>query len=153
MEMEPMEVGKMRDHELNEALEAHAAEDDELSVQNERLAKIQEYEEAALSRSDPFGAVLGMGNATLQRIFEHLGAAILEEMDSRPHTLEELREFEPGIRLMVKLRNCVETDLALQPPDAAQQAAFRHHMNGQRLDTKLAAGKRDLLPKRWTGHT
>ena len=123
----------MRDDELNEALEAHAAEElDGLSIQNQRLARIQEYEEAAVSRSDPFAAVIGMGNAYLQRVFEHLGAAVLDELDSRPHTVEELREFGPEIRLLVKLRNSIETDLAFQAPDAGQQAAaFPHQHEGQ----------------------
>ena len=84
MEAEPTDAREMRDHELNEALEAHAAEElDGLSIQNQRLARVQEYEEAALARSDPFAAVIGMGNAYLQRVFEHLGAAILDELDSR----------------------------------------------------------------------
>jgi hypothetical protein len=84
----------MPDHELNEVLEAHAAEElDGLSIQNQRLARVQEYEEASVSRSDPFAAVIGMGNAYFQRVFEHLGAAILDELDSRAHTVEELREF------------------------------------------------------------
>ena len=91
-----------------------------------------------------------MGNAYLQRVFEHLGAAILDELDSRAHTVEELRELGPEIRLLVKLRNSIETDLSVQPPDAGQQAAaFPHSMKGKGLDTKVATGKRDLLRKRW----
>jgi hypothetical protein len=151
MQAEPTDAREMRDDELNEALEAHATEElDGLSIQNQRLARVQEYEEAAVSRSDPFAAVIGMGNAYLQRVFEHLGAAILDELDSRAHTVDELREFGPEIRLLVKLRNSIETDLAVQPPDAGQQAAaFPHSRKGKGLDTKVATGKRDLLPKRW----
>jgi hypothetical protein len=71
-------------------------------------------------------------------------------MDSRPHTVEELRELRPEIRLLVQLRNTIETDLAVQPPDAGQQAAaFSRSMKGNGFDTKLATSKRDLLPKRW----
>ena len=151
MKAEPTNVREMPDNELNEALEAHAVEElDGLSIQNQRLARVQEYEEAALSRSDPFAAVIGMGNAHLQRVFEHLGAAILDELDSRAHTVEEFREFGPEIRLLVKLRNSIETDLAFQPPgDGQQAAAFQHSMKGNGFDTKLATRKRDLLPKGW----
>src|SRR6188768_1313504 len=99
MEAERTDAREMRDHELNEALEAYTAEElDGLSVQNQRLAKIQKYEDAAVSRSDPFAAVIGMGNAYLQRVFEHLGTAILDELDTRAHTVEEFREFSPEIR-------------------------------------------------------
>ena len=151
MGAEPTDAREMQDHELNEVLETHAAEElDGLSIHNQRLARIQEYEEAAVSRSDPFAAVIGMGNAHLQRVFEHLGAAILDELDGRTHTVEELRELGPEIRLLVKLRNSIETDIAVQPPDAGQQAAaFPHRQKGKGLDTQLATSKRDLLPKRW----
>jgi hypothetical protein len=91
-----------------------------------------------------------MGTAYLQRVFEHLGAALLDELDSYAHPVEELREYEPEIRLLVKLPSAIETDLAVQPPDAGQQAVpFPHSVKGKWLDTKLAAGKRDLLAKRW----
>ena len=71
-----------------------------------------------------------MGNAYFQRIFEHLGAAILDELDSRAHTVEELRELAPEIRLLVKLRNSIETDLAFQgtnidPPAAARPSGMK----------------------------
>lgn len=151
MGAKPTAARQMPDHELNEVLESHAAEElDGLSIQNQRLARVQEYEEAAVSRPDPFAAVIGMGNADLQRVFEHLSAAILDELDSRAHTVDELREFSPEIRLLLKLRKSIETDLAVQPPDAGQQAAaFPQRMQGTGLDIQLAAGKRDLLPKRW----
>lgn len=152
METEPTDARMMRDDELNEALAAHAAEElGGLSIENRRLERIQEYEEAALSRPDPFAAVIGLGNASLQRVFEHLGKALLDAMDGHPHTVDELRELSPEIRLLVKLRKLIETDLAIQPSDAGQQvAAFPHAMQGKRLDTKIATGKRDLLPRRWT---
>ena len=150
MEAEPNDACKMRDYELNDSLDARAVEElDGLTIQNQRLARIQEYEEAAVSRPEAFAAVIGMGNAYFQRVFEHLGAAILDELDSRAHTVEELREFGPEIRLLVKLRNAIETDLAVQPPDPRQQAAAFPHMKGKGFDTQLATSKRDLLPKRW----
>jgi hypothetical protein len=151
MGAEATDAREMRDHELNEALETHAEDElDGLSIQNQRLARIQEYEEAAVSRSDPFAAVIGMGNAHFQRVFEHLGAAILEELDSHPHSVEELREFGPEIRLLVKLRSAIETDLEVQPPEAeTPAAAFSGRIQGTGLDTRLVSGKRDLLPKRW----
>jgi hypothetical protein len=154
MESEPTDARKMPDHELNEALDAHAAEElDGLSMQNQRLARIEEYEEAAVSRSDPLAAVIGMGNAYLQRIFEHLGAAVLDELDSHAYTVEEFRELSPEIRLLAKLRKLIETDLELQPPDAGQQAAaFLPGSNGKRLDTRATNGKRELPPKRWLGN-
>ena len=64
--------------------------------------------------------------------------------------VEELREFSPEIRLLVKLRNSIQADLAFQANDAGQQAAaipLRKKGNG--LDTKAATSKRDLLPNRW----
>ncbi len=150
MEVEPGDARKMRDYELNEALEADGPEIlDGLSMQNQRLARVQEYEEAAVARPDPFAAVIGMGNAYFQRVFEHLGAALLDELDCRAHTVEELREFGPDIRLLVKLRNAIETDLAVQLPDAGQQAmTSQHRMQGNGLDTRMATRKRDLMAKR-----
>ena len=95
-----------------------------------------------------------MGNASFQRIFEHLGAALLDELDSRDHTVAELREYEPEIRLLVKLRNSIETDLDPQLPEAGQQAAaFPRPMKSKGLRTKVATSKRDLLPKRWMGNS
>ena len=154
METEPTDTRKMRDDQLNEALETDAAEElDGLSIRNQRLARIQEYEEAAVSRIDPFAALFGFGNADFQRIFDLLSAAIFDELDSRGHTIEVLRELAPEIRLLVKLRNSIALDLAVQPPDAGQQAAaFPRSMNGKGLDTKAATSKRDLLPKRWPGN-
>ncbi len=150
MDTEPNDPAEMQDQALNEALESPAAEDlDGLSIQDRRLAKVDEYEDAALSRADTFAAMIGIGNASLQRVFEHLGAALLGELDSRAHTLEEIREYRPEIGLMVKLRKSIETDLEFHFPDAGQQgAAFsRRIQNG--LDNKVATRKRELLPKRW----
>jgi hypothetical protein len=151
MEAEPTDSRAMQDDALNKALDAPTAEDlDGLSIQNQRLARIQEFEETAIARSDPLAAVLGIGNASLQRMFEHLGAALLDELDSHPHTVEELRELEPEMRLLVKLRKSIETGIALQSLGTDQQPAFPHNTRGKSRDTKLTTGKRDLLPKRWT---
>jgi hypothetical protein len=124
MEAKLSHPGTMSDDELNEALEVHRAEEfDGLSLQNQRLAIIQEYEEAALLRADPFAAVIGMGNAYLQRIFEHLGAAVLDELDTRAPGIAELRELVPEIRLLTKLRNAIQTDLAFQATNTGPPAA------------------------------
>lgn len=138
------------DYELNEALEADLAqESDGLTIQNQRLARIQEYEESALSRIDPLDAVIGIGNASFQRVFEHLGAAVLEELDSHAHTVDEFRKIGPEIRLLVKLRNTIETDLAVQSHNAAQQEMpFRHGPRDNGPSSKLAARMHELLPKR-----
>jgi hypothetical protein len=112
--------------------------------------RIDEYEEAAVSRPDPFAAVIGMGAAFCQRIFEHVGTAVLEELDSQPHSVEEIREYEPVFNLLIKFRKSVEADLAFQAHYAGQQsAAIPKRKKGNRLETKAATGKRDLLPKRW----
>src|SRR4051794_3927096 len=119
MTLEPTRATEMQNHELNEALDADAAEDlDGLSIKNQRLARIDEYEESAVSRSDPLAAVIGMGSAVLQRVFEDLGAAVLEVLDTHPHTLDNLRELTPEIRLMLSLRNAIEKDLDIQTHDA-----------------------------------
>jgi len=124
MEMEPTNTDAVSDQELNTALEAHIAENyDGLSIESQRSARIKEYEESALSRLDPFAAVIAMGNASLQRIFEHLNAALLDELYSKAHTLEEMREISPEIRLLLKLRKSIETGFAFQLHDAEQHAA------------------------------
>src|SRR4051794_37868454 len=62
------DVRDAHDSELNEPLETNVADDPEgLSIQNQRLARILEYEEAALARMDPLAAVIGIGNAYFQR--------------------------------------------------------------------------------------
>jgi hypothetical protein len=155
MEAERTDARETRYQELNEALEVNSVEElDGLNIQNQRLARVQEYEEAAVSRSDPFAAVIGMGSASFQRIFEHLGAAILDELDGRAHTFEELRELTPEIRLLVKLRDAIEKDFEVQAPDADQQAAALPRLRKSKgRDTKVATSKRDLLPKRWMGNS
>lgn len=153
MDAESNDASKMRDQQLNESLEAHGQDDlDGLSIRNQRLARIQEYEEAAVSRPDPFAAVIGMGNASLQRVFEHLGAAIVEELDSRPHTVGEIRELEPEIRLLVKIRNSIETDLAVQTSDAERPATAFPPTRPAKGITNGPVRTRDLVPKRWMGN-
>ena len=148
------DVRDAQDNELNEPLETNAADDpDGLTIQNQRPARILEYEEAAL-RTDPLAAVIGIGNAHFQRIFEHLGSAVLDVIDSGPQTVEQLRELAPEIRLMLKLRNAIEADLAVQSPDADQHAAaFPRGAKPKGIGSKVATTKRELLPKRWKGET
>ena len=148
---EPNNTHDMQDEELNEALDAHSAEElDGLSMQHQRQARVDEYEEAAVSQPNPYAAVSGMGGAFCQRIFEPLGPAVLVELDSHPHTVEEIREYEPEIRLLVKLRNSVEADLAFQANDAGPPtAAIPHRKKGNGPDTKAATSKRNMLPNRW----
>ena len=155
MDPERADAHKIQDDELNEALETDPAEErDGLSIQNQRLARIQEYEEAAISRPDSQAAVIGMGSASFQRMFEHLSEAIVNRLDSYPHTLEEVRELSPEMRLALKLWSTVETDLTLQTSDTGQQAtAFPPSRNGTRLDTNLTTNKRGLVPKRWSGNS
>lgn len=138
------------DREL-ESPDAPTAEDlDGLSMKNQRLARIQDFEEDAVSRTGAYAAVMGMGTAYLQRIFEHLGAAVLDVMDSHPHSVQELRELRPEIRLLVQLRKTIETDLEVQSSDAGDQpSVFPQSLKHKGLDANLATSKRGLLPKRW----
>ena len=93
-----------------------------------------------------------MGAADLQRVFEHLSGAILTELDSRDHTVDELREFGPDIRLLLKLRKSVEMDLAIQKPDDEQPAsAFPANKKGNGV-AKKAIRRKGLLPNHWTGN-
>ena len=113
METHHTDLHATEDHELNLALE-RAEELDGLSVQHQRLARIQEYEEMSLARSDPFTAVLGMGTSHLAKIFEHFGTAILEELESQAPTVAALRELGPEFRMLLKLRSAIETDIEFQ---------------------------------------
>jgi hypothetical protein len=151
MEVKPTEARAKEDLELNNAFEAHATEElDALSIRSERMERIDEYEESALSRSDPLAAVIGIGNVTFQRSFEEYGAAILDEINRGAHTLEALRELEQDIRLLVKMRNCIEKDIDVQSRLAGQEeAAISQKTASKSLSGKLAMGHRDLLPKRW----
>lgn len=153
METESNNIRNLQDDELNEAIEAYSEEDcDGLSIRNQRLARVHEYEEEAISRPDPFAAVIGMGNADLQRIFDHLSAAILDVMDSRKHTVDELRELSPDIRLLLKLRKSIETDLAVQTPHVEQPAASFAANGMAKGITNETIRKNGLVPKRWFGN-
>jgi hypothetical protein len=146
MDAELTDLPEMSDRELNEALKEHAIEEqDELSIKDRRLARIDEYEEAALSSSDAFAALIGIGNAHLQRIFEHLSTAILEELESRGGSFEAICELNPHMRLLVKMRSSVEKVFAVQPPNDGQQ--FSQGGMGIGVNNNLANSKRKLLPK------
>lgn len=150
MDTESNDASKMRDQELNESLEAHGQDDlDGLSMRNQRLARVQEYEEAAIARPDPFAAVIGIGNADFQRVFEHLGAAILDELDSRTPTVDAFRELGPEIRLLVKIRNSIETDLAVHTADAGRPATAFPPTRPAKGITNGPVRDRALVPKRW----
>jgi hypothetical protein len=153
MEAEPTKPREMRDEDLNAALEAHTVEDlDGLNIQNHRLARIQEYEEEVVSRSNPYAAMIGVGSADFQRIFEHYSKALLEELDSR-HTFAEVRELNRDIRLLETLRRAVEADLEFQSADAGQPVSgFPHSINVKGLSRKAVTNKCDLVPKRWMGN-
>jgi hypothetical protein len=142
---------KISDHELNEALEAHALEDvDGLSIKNQRLASIQEYEEAALARSNPFAAVLGMAGSQMQQISEYLGAAIIAEFESRGGSLEVIRELRPEMGLQIKLIKLAQTDLLFQLAETEPQSnLYRHGSKGKGISSNLASTKHVKLPKRW----
>ena len=150
MEAEP-NADEILDDELTTSLESYSATDlGELSISNQRLAKIDEYEERALARTDPFEAVIGMGSADLQRIFEYMSAAILAQLESQAPTLEGIREVAPVIRILVKVRTAIETDLPFQDADAGWQAANKARSKiGKGIGPKFAASTHDQLPKRW----
>jgi hypothetical protein len=122
MSISKMSSAALGDGELNRALNIDDADvRDQQTLRNQRLARIQEYEESALIRRDPLAAVIGMGNADLQRIFESLGTAVLEQIESGSKSIEEFRELGPEIRLLVKLRKAIEVDVALQALETEQQ--------------------------------
>jgi hypothetical protein len=119
METKRTDLHDMEDHELNQALE-RAEELDGLCLQHQRLARIQDYEDLALARSNPIAAVRGMGTSYLAQIFEYLGKAVLDDLESRTPTLTALREVSPEIRVLLKLRLAMEADLE-----------FQHHVIGE----------------------
>jgi hypothetical protein len=137
------------DYVLNEVLDPRAPGDlDGLSIKNQRLARIQEYEEEAISRENPFEAVIGMGNASLQRVFEQYGQALIDAFEGRDPTLEEMRQYSSDIRLLLKVRKSIETDIALQTAHADQSAsAFRGGPNRARHNPR-APKNGDLRSRR-----
>ena len=150
MESESSDARRFGDEELNRALDAYSDEDsDAQNIRNQRLARVHEYEESTVSRADPFAAVIGMGTADLQRVFEHLSGAILAELDNREHTVDEFRELGSDIRLLLKIRKSIEVDLTFQAPDVGQPAsAFAAKRNVKGL-AKEAIRRNGLLPDRW----
>jgi hypothetical protein len=136
---------RANDRDFRQAPDAFAEELDGLSMPNRRRARVDEFEEDAISRSDSYAAVIGMGSAYLQRVFEALGAALLEEIDSHPLTVQELRALNPEIRMLVKLRSAIETDLEVQALASGDQSVG--FASG--LKRKEIAGKRALFPQRF----
>jgi hypothetical protein len=138
------------DQELNAALETHSEDElDGLGIRNQRRARIDEYEERAVAHPEPLAALIGMGNADFQRIFEHASTAVLEELDSHPHTVEEIRELAPDIRLLIKLRDSMEWDLEGGSPDGEQPVAAVPAGRKAKGLPGVTGGKSQLLPKRW----
>jgi hypothetical protein len=149
MDGETIIPGMPRDEELNKALKFDDAEVyDDLAIRNQRLARIQEYEESALARRDPLAAVIGLGNADFQRIFECLGTAVLEQLEAGSKSIEEIRELEPEIRLLVKIRKAIETDVALQAREAEQQpSALPRCRNSKELEGRPGSRFKHHLPR------
>jgi hypothetical protein len=138
----------VRDDELDSALNLENADDlDELNIRNQRVARILDYEESAVARRDPFAAIIGMGNADMQRMCEYVGAAILERLDCGTKSIEEIREVSPEMRLLVKMRKSIETDLALHLLEGEQQpTAYPHRRSNNDLEIKPVS--RRSLPRR-----
>jgi hypothetical protein len=153
MESKPTDTAPIRDDELNAALEEHVVEDlDHLDSRNLRLARVQEHEEESISRSNPFAAMIGWGTADLQRVFDCYSRVILHEIDNR-NTLAEIRELNPDIRLLLKLREAIETDLEFAFADDGQPPAFcTKRIQDHEVASRAPTGKRNLIPKRWTGN-
>ena len=124
---------------------------DGLSIEDRRRARIDEYEESAVSRADPGAALLGMGTANLQRVAEQLGLAILDELENQPPTIDAFRELGPEIRMLAKIHSVVATDVAFQKMDVGHSNSSPHRKKGITLDASTSAGKRQILPKRWPG--
>jgi hypothetical protein len=87
---------------------------DRASVRSHRAARIDEFEAAAIRRPNSYGAMIGAGTADLQRIFERLSEAVSHQLDAEAPTLVECRSLEPTIRLLLRLREGVALDLAVQ---------------------------------------
>jgi hypothetical protein len=119
-----------------------------LSVQNHRLARIAEFEEDALARPNPYAAVIGFGCADLQRVLGHYSKALLQQLESREHTWEEIRELEPTVRLLLKLQAAVALDLAVdsetneRPPSKARKSR-----KPKGISLRAKPNGRERLPK------
>jgi hypothetical protein len=104
----------IEDLALNDALDEHGrGELDGLSMEQQREARILEYEEVAVEQSDPFEAITGMQNASLARIFERLSAAVVKELNSKNHSLQDIREYTTEIKSLVQIQRNIELDRSL----------------------------------------
>ncbi len=150
MDGKPNNPREMDDHELDQAIHLDAAEDaDGLSIRNQHLAKIQECEEAALARRDPFSAVGGLGATYLQQIYLHLGHAVVDTLESGSGSLEEIRDLKSEIGLLVKLRKSIETDIALHHRELEQETiALPRTRHGEHRDPQRADPFRRGLPRK-----
>jgi hypothetical protein len=139
----------MPDEELDKSLKLDDADEyDDLTIRNQRLARIQEYEESAVTRRDPLAAIIGIGNADFQRMFETLGTAILEQIEAGSKSIKELRELGPDIRLLVKIRKAIETDVALQTLAAEQQpSALPRRLKSKELEARSGGSFKHRLPR------
>jgi hypothetical protein len=142
------ERGAQRNLPVNEAAEIL----DDLSMQDRRRAKIDEYEEAAVSRSDPSDAVAGMGNANLLRVTERLTPAVLETLDSEPPTIDVAREIAPVVRLMIRVQALVDSDRAMERMEGGRDS-LSYRKKGIALDVDRNSTDRLLAPKRWSANS
>jgi hypothetical protein len=73
-----------------------------------------DFKRQALSRPSKNGKLSGSMTTFLQWIGAEMGAAIVEELDIHPHTVEDFRELHPEIRLLVKVADVINKDLQLE---------------------------------------
>ena len=64
----------------------------------------------ALSRPSKNGKLNGSMTEFIEWIGEEMAAAIVEELNSHPHTVEDFRDLHPEIRLLVKVTDVVNKD-------------------------------------------
>ena len=116
------------DSELSEALDSPGEKEVAgLDLRAQRSARIDEYEEEAVRRSNPYAAMIGTGTAYLQRILEPYCQAIIEQLNSGSGSIDDVRELTPDIKIVLKLHNAVEADHEFQADEAGDQArAFPH---------------------------
>ena len=139
--MEPLRTDPqaLQDQDLNQALEMDEEELDGLSLQQRRLARIQEYEEEALARIDPLAAVVGMGTVYLAQLFEYFAKAVVDEFKTQPPTLALCRELTPQVRLLAKLRSAIDTDFEFQQHNIGEQTVALRRATSNRPLAKQTA--------------
>jgi hypothetical protein len=147
MESQRKDPQRIEDYELVQALER----DEDLgglSIHHQRLARIHEYEELSLARSEPCAALLGMGTSHFAKLFELLGKAVLDDLESQTPSLSALREVGPEIRLLLKIRSAIEADFAFQQEVIGEQAMAlpRATRNGA-LDKRPFRFQRGVVPR------